>query len=470
MDPARVRHVRRVLDLDGGPVGQLDRVADVRHRGHDVEPEFAVQPLLDDLHVEHPQEADAEAEAERGARLGLVGQRGIVELELLERAAEVLEVVRVGRVDAREHHRLDVAVARQLLRSPIPLVGHCVAHTRVRDVLDAADQVADLARPQFVDRLHGQLEVADLLGEVLRAGRHKLDRVALAERALLDADVDDRAAVRVERRVEDERLERGLGVARGRRDALDDALQDRLDAHARLGGHVEHVVRVAADEVGDGLGHQLRLGARQVHLVEDRDDLEVLADGHVEVRDRLRLDALRRVDDEDGALAGVERARHLVGEVDVARRVDQVEHVLLPVRRLVRHPDGVALDRDATLPFEVHRVEDLGLHLAAGERAGGFEEPVGQRRLAVVDVGDDAEVADAALVHGGRVGRRRFRATVKVPPRVPSPAEIPVGTTAATGARPPRRRGGPTRDWAPRSAAARRARRRASVAMGAQRS
>jgi len=41
---------------------------------------------------------------------------------------------------------------------------------------------------------------------------------------------------------------------------------------------------------------------------------------------------------------------------------------------------------------------------------GALEEPVGERRLAVVDVGDDREVADAGRVQGralrtrGRIG------------------------------------------------------------------
>ena len=40
----------------------------------------------------------------------------------------------------------------------------------------------------------------------------------------------------------------------------------------------------------------LGLGARQVDLVEDRDDREVILEGQVQVRERLGLDALRSVD------------------------------------------------------------------------------------------------------------------------------------------------------------------------------
>ena len=47
----------------------------------------------------------------------------------------------------------------------------------------------------------------------------------------------------------------------------------------------------------------------------------------VDVGERLGLDALGRVDDEDRALAGLEAVADLVAEVDVAGRVDEVEPV-----------------------------------------------------------------------------------------------------------------------------------------------
>ena len=58
-----------------------------------------------------------------------------------------------------------------------------------------------------------------------------------------------------------------------------------------------------ADQVGDLLGGRVRVRLRQVDFVRDRDDLEVVLDREVRVRDGLRLDPLRRVDDEQRALA-----------------------------------------------------------------------------------------------------------------------------------------------------------------------
>ncbi len=48
------------------------------------------------------------------------------------------------------------------------------------------------------------------------------------------------------------------------------------------------------------------LGGGEVDLVDDRHDLVVVLDRLVDVGERLRLDALRRVDDQQRAFAGGE--------------------------------------------------------------------------------------------------------------------------------------------------------------------
>ena len=126
----------------------------------------------------------------------------------------------------------------------------------------------------------------------------------------------------------------------------------------------------------------------------------VVVDRLIDVGQRLRLDALAGVDHQQRALAGGERAVDLVGEVDMAGRVDQVEDVVLAVARLVVEPHGLRLDGDAALALDVHRIEHLLDHLARLEPAGELDQPVGERRLAVVDMGDDREIAD--VVDGDR--------------------------------------------------------------------
>ncbi len=98
--------------------------------------------------------------------------------------------------------------------------------------------------------------------------------------------------------------------------------------------------------------------------------------------------------------------------------VDEIELVVLSVARRIRHPHGVELDGDPALPLEVQSIEHLGLHLALLQHAGGLDEPVGEGRLAVIDVCDDAEVADVLELQRGVSGlcgmRRKGRRNITV--------------------------------------------------------
>jgi hypothetical protein len=82
----------------------------------------------------------------------------------------------------------------------------------------------------------------------------------------------------------------------------------------------------------------------------------------------------------------------------MARGIDQVEGEVPPP-----DPDVLGLDGDAPLPFELHGVEVLLTHLPRVDRARELEDAIAEGRLAMVDVGDDGEVANA--VHGGEVSQ-----------------------------------------------------------------
>ena len=203
------------------------------------------------------------------------------------------------------------------------------------------------------------------------------------------------------------------------------ACSTSVDALAGLGRDPQHVVGRVADQVGHLHGDGVGIGRRQVDLVHHRDDVEVVLDRQVRVRQRLRLQPLGGVDHQQRALAGGQAARHLVGEVDVPGRVDQVQLVHAVVGGTEQHPHRLRLDRDAALALEIHRVEQLVAHVAVGHRLGDLQDAIGQRRLAVVDVGDDREVADARERHrvkrtgasAMRRSRRRCRRLARTPPR-----------------------------------------------------
>src|SRR5690606_674544 len=112
-DLHHVRHVGRVVQFLHRAVGEVHAVDDGRGGGDQVEVELALKPLLDDLQMQQAEEAAAEAEAERGGRLHLGGEAGVVEAQLADGGAQVLEIGGVDRKQTAEHNWLGRFEARQ---------------------------------------------------------------------------------------------------------------------------------------------------------------------------------------------------------------------------------------------------------------------------------------------------------------------------------------------------------------------
>jgi hypothetical protein len=278
-----------------------------------------------------------------------------------------------------------------------------VADLGLLEVLDVGDDEPHFARPQGLHLLRVGAEGSDLLDLEGVPRGHEDDFLPGPEGPVEHADEDDHSLIIVEPRIDDEPLGRAFRVALGGRDVPDHPLQDLLDAHSLLGACGDHVLRVQPDHVLDLPLHPVRLRVRQVDLVQDQEDFQVLFQRHVDVRQRLGLHPLRGVHDQDRSLAGAQAAGDLIGEIDVARRIDQVEDVFLPVPGGIAHADGLRLDGDPPLALDVHLVEELVHLLALRERPRSLHQAVGQRGFSVVDVGDDGKVADVLDAHSYHV-------------------------------------------------------------------
>lgn len=175
------------------------------------------------------------------------------------------------------------------------------------------------------------------------------------------------------------------------RNLLDDRIQKRRYPLARAGGDSEYIILAAAQKIGDLVRHDIRLRGVHVDLVHHRDDLKPVVHSQIEIGNRLGLNALRRIHNQQRPLAGCDGAGNLVGKVHMTRSVDQIEDILLSLVGVL-HLDGVALDGDSLLLLKIHVIEDLGRHVPAGECLGQFDKPVSQGTLTMVYVGDDTEI------------------------------------------------------------------------------
>ncbi len=166
---------------------------------------------------------------------------------------------------------------------------------------------------------------------------------------------------------------------------------------ALAAGGVQHrevellVGRAEGGEQVEHLGvHLVGPGVLAVDLVDHDDRLDALGQRLADHELGLRQHALGGVDQHDGAVHHVQDALDLAAEIGVARGVDDVDAGALPL-----HAGDLGQDGDAALLFQVVAVQRaLGDLLVLAERAGLAQQLVDQRGLAVVDVGDDGDVAD----------------------------------------------------------------------------
>ena len=187
-------------------------------------------------------------------------------------------------------------------------------------------------------------------------------------------EVGNDAAIRIEDGVENECLQRCIGIAFWRGNALNDSAENVVDTLTCFAGGANDVFAFATNEFDDFIFHFLRHGVGHVAFVEHGNDFQIVLDGHIEVGNGLCLNALRGVYHEETTFAGCDGATHLISEVHVSRSVNEIEHVVLTIHFVV-HLDGVTFDRDTTFLFEVHVVEHLTFGDFYGRRA--FQQSVG---------------------------------------------------------------------------------------------
>lgn len=109
---------------------------------------------------------------------------------------------------------------------------------------------------------------------------------------------------------------------------------------------------------------------------------------------RLRLRTFEGIDQNQHAVRHAKHSLDLATEIGVAGSVHDVD-----LHSLVVHRDVLRENRDAALTLKIVRVEHAGLaQLGVTELSALFEQCIDERRLAVIDVRDDRDVANVAAV------------------------------------------------------------------------
>jgi hypothetical protein len=193
-------------------------------------------------------------------------------------------------------------------------------------------------------------------------------------------------------------------------DQVDDSGEVRLRANWKLDRRRDRLQ--AIDDHFDGAGEGR---ASAIHLVDEADARHGIFISLPPHCLRLRLNACNGIEDDDAPVEYAQRALDLDGEVDVTRRIDDVDPMTVPRAGGCRGSDG-----DAALPFlhhPVHRRRALMDLTGPMDPPGVIEDALRRGCFARVDMCDDPDIPGLRQ-HGFSVSGRgscRSRDTHCVP-------------------------------------------------------
>ncbi len=168
-----------------------------------------------------------------------------------------------------------------------------------------------------------------------------------------------------------------------------------VDIQSLFCGNTRRIIGRQTDNILYFFLYLVGTSRRKIDLIYHGNNVQIVQ-CKINVCERLSLHSLRRIDHKNSTLARRERSRHLISKVDVARRVYKVKRVSLAVM-FVEHSYGCEFNSYTAFSLNIHTVEHLISKLALRKRFRLFHKSVGKRRLSVIYVCDNAEIANMFL-------------------------------------------------------------------------
>ena len=142
-------------------------------------------------------------------------------------------------------------------------------------------------------------------------------------------------------------------------------------------------------EIEGVVDYPIRARSIAVNLVDHDNRFQAQCQRLLGHETRLRHRPLDGIDQQQHAIDHTQHPFHLAAEIGVPRGIDDVDMHTLVIDRQI-----LGQDRDAPLLFQVVRIHDaLDDVLVGREGACLLQQLIDKRGLAVVDVGDDGDVA-----------------------------------------------------------------------------
>ena len=145
---------------------------------------------------------------------------------------------------------------------------------------------------QLLARHHVHLQHPNLISFIFLTSIDKSHLVTALDAAVDNLEVGNDAAERIEHRIKDQRLQRCRLITDWTGNTIDNSIEDVIYALTCFATGANNFLTLAAKEVDDFILHFFRHRIRHVAFVHHWNNLQIVINGHIKVRNRLCLHTL----------------------------------------------------------------------------------------------------------------------------------------------------------------------------------
>ena len=107
-----------------------------------------------------------------------------------------------------------------------------------------------------------------------------------------------------------------------------------------------------------------------VDLIDHRQNFQIIINGQIIIGNGLRLDPLGDIDQQQGPLASAQGLFNFIRKIHVARSINKIKNIFLPILGFIIQAHGRGFDGDAALPLKIHIIKHLIMELTLVDGAG----------------------------------------------------------------------------------------------------
>ena len=285
----------------------------------------------------------------------------------------------VGRINSAVHHGLHLLITGEGFLGRIVHGGYRITYPGIPNILNGSGKIAYHTRSQLISRNKlSRSKGSHLCYGKLRTGGHKANIAALFNASFLNSTENDNPSIAVIEGVKYQCLKGILRTPFRCGKTMHHRFQYFFHIQTGFCGNLRCIHRFKTDYIFNFMGNQFRVCRRQIHLIDNRDNFQIMIQGKISVGQGLSLNSLGSIHHQNSAIAGRQCTAYFIVKVHMPRGINEVKNIFLPVLCLIHNTNGLGFDGDTTLPLNVHIIQNLGLHLPFRKRSGFFYNTIRQ--------------------------------------------------------------------------------------------